>query len=189
MPPDLIRILNLPGPIDALADGDLFAVHDLSAGSTKKASALQVKDFARTQEVAFSAYRTGATNTGNNAHAKVTLNNANYNYGSNFDTTTGTFTAPYDGMYQFTWLAAVTTTSTNQAVIGSLFKNGSELVRGWRIICPPSGGIVSGTGTAQIELLAGDQIELYMYGSVALAIEVGTPGAALMTGRFLGVGV
>lgn len=188
MPPDLIRILNL-GAIDAVADGDFFAVHDLSAGSTKKASGLQVKDYARSQEVAFSAYRTGASNTGNNAHAKVTLNNVVYNHGGNFDTSTGTFTAPYDGIYQFVWGATITTTSTNQTVIGSLFKNGSELHRGWRIICPPSGGLVGGNGMAVIELLAGDQIELYMYGTVALAIEHGTPGQAILQGRFIGEGV
>lgn len=120
--------------------------------------------------VKFSVYRNAALSSIAN-FAKVNLDSKLYDTSSNFDATTNfRFTAPYNGFYHFD--GGASTGSGSQLWIASLFKNGSEFTRGSK-----GSGNGSGVGSAvsdTIQLIAGDYIELWVYSSVALAMEVGS---------------
>lgn len=70
----------------------------------------------------FSVYRNAAANTGNNAFATIVFDVARFDTGNNVSLSTGVFTAPVAGFYQFNARASFTST---RGII-SIFKNGAE---------------------------------------------------------------
>ena len=85
---------------------------------------------------------------------------------SEFNTSTGLFTATAPGTYQFSG-AVLGSNTTAQNQILSIYKNGTLLVRlVQQPTNPPGSGQLSGT-SPPIKLIAGDTIGLYYYQSAA----------------------
>lgn len=117
----------------------------------------------------FSVYRNAAANSGNSAFALLTFDTKDFDTGTNFSTSTGQFTAPTAGFYQFNWTVS---SSANVSIwISSLFKNGSEFKRGSdaRPSSQPSGS----SGGALILLAANDTVDIRVFGNTTLAVGTG----------------
>lgn len=118
----------------------------------------------------FRAYRSAAFTSGAGAFAKVALDTESFDTNSNFDAVTNNrYVAPVAGFYQFDGRAGITGNSST--TIASLYKNGTEILRGGdiRYTAAPGGCTVSGL----LQLAATDYIELFMFTSGAVA---GDPG-------------
>ena len=118
----------------------------------------------------FSAYRNAAINTGSNAFAKIIFDTELYDTNNNF--ATGTYTIPVSGFYHFEWGGQVTSTGASQAIITSLYKNGTEIRRGSRVISSATSQVMGGSGGGDLQVTAGDTMEVWGYGTVTLAFEL-----------------
>lgn len=148
---------------------DAIPIVDNSTSTTKKVTVGEL----RKNIYAFAARRNAAANTGNNAFAKIAFDTEDYDDNSNFDAVTNNrYVAPVNGLYTFHARFSCTTTSTNQSVIVALYKNGTEVYRGARAVCPTSATIVGVEVVKDLKLSATDYIEAYAFGTVALAMEV-----------------
>ena len=76
---------------------------------------------------AFRATKSGSSFTPA-ADSVIVWDNAVYNYGSHYSTTTGRFTAPFDGVYHFN-LYTITHTNVNNGQ-WNIFLNGARVVGG-----------------------------------------------------------
>lgn len=110
--------------------------------------------------IGFSAYLNGAFATGGTSPVKVPLDTEDYDDGGNFNTTTGEFTAPYNGRYHFS--GAVTITNTGGQVANcSIYVNGVERKRGLQINSSAASHTQLYNVASDISLTAGDTVELY----------------------------
>ena len=127
----------------------------------------------------FSVYRNAAQNSGSGAFVKVNFDTELFDTGSNFDNATNyRFTAPVAGFYDFAGMAS--TASAPNLMTCGLYKNGTELMRGTK---GPSSAQSVGTMVAGLmQLAASDYVELYVYSSSTVALEVGASVHAYMTG-------
>ena len=111
---------------------------------------------------AFSAYA-GSAQTGlsSNTYVKVSLNTENFDTNNNFDSTTNyRFTPTVAGYYQFNGALRATGTSIT-LITCSLYKNGSEYVRGNQISGTLSGGNIAVVSSVIYCNGSTDYIELY----------------------------
>lgn len=110
--------------------------------------------------VAFSAYRSTSF-THSTSAAKMTLNAEDYDIGGNFNTSNSRFTAPFDGIYKFSAGVGFQLASTSGCVM-YLYKNGVNtrvfLNRQWS---SAGGWVMSEQGTVNVQLAAGDYVELW----------------------------
>jgi hypothetical protein len=119
---------------------------------------------------AFSAYQGGAAQVFTaNVYNKITINTEEWDDGSNFDTSTSTFTAPYACRMRFVGgiIAVAATTLT-----AALYKNGSVAKYG-------NGGLTNFTGvqvSATLELAAGDTVTLQGFSTSTATMTTGTAG-------------
>lgn len=109
-----------------------------------KASIDQIAAYVQTSALAsyFSAYKSSTTAnvTGNNAIVDVVFDTTLVNQGNNYDSTTGRFTAPVNGFYEFS--AGVTFSNIQSANLrGSI--RGSTETRAFAKTFNPFGGITS----------------------------------------------
>lgn len=120
----------------------------------------------------FSAYRQSSANSGSATFALVTFDNKLFDTGSNYSTSTGLFTAPVAGFYQFN--AGIGFASNSADTIASLFKNGAEYRRGNR---QKSTSSLSGSTVSDlIQLAIGDTVSVEAFGSVTTALDIsGSP--------------
>lgn len=119
----------------------------------------------------FRAYRTTTQTVAPATFVKVQLNTENYDTNSNFDAVTNyRYTVPLNGFYQFN--GRVQTSSSSTRILASLYKNGTEEVRGSDAIGTASSGTASVLSDC-IQLVAGDLIELYVFNT---ATDVTTDG-------------
>jgi len=94
---------------------------------------------------------------------KVILNGTNWNIGSGYDTSTGTFTAPQSGYYQVNATLYLTWSGSGSAVGIGFYKNGSlHRLNVW------SGSAILVTGgvwdlSSMVSLSENDTLELYVY--------------------------
>lgn len=123
----------------------------------------------------FSAYRSAAWTAGTNAFAKITYDAVEYDTASNYSTSTGRFTAPVAGFYEFKARASSAFNNGTQQIL-SFYKNGSEFKRGPQnnlIWTNGASGLNNGTShAAEIQLAAGDYVEVFYYGNAG-AGEIG----------------
>lgn len=112
----------------------------------------------------FAVYRNAAANSGSGAFAKVAFDTELFDTGGNISS--GTFTAPVAGFYQFN--ASVNFTA-GTATITSLFKNSSEYYRGEQKATSGSNPVA-----ALIQLAVNDTVEVHAFGNTALALGVGS---------------
>lgn len=120
----------------------------------------------------FTVSRTNALNTANNASAILAFDTKIYDSGNNVDITTnkGRFTAPVAGFYQFSSSVGITSGGTLTVII-SLFKNGSEILRGNQFSVGASTPHI-GVTSPPIQLAATDYVEVSVFSSATSAFVV-----------------
>jgi len=129
----------------------------------------------------FSVYRNAALNAGNATFALATFDTVLFDTGSNYSTSTGKFTAPIAGFYQFSWQLGTSGTTTR--LIASIAKNSvtTELHRGSDITT--SAAVAASSGSALIQMAANDTANILSFSaSGATALAVGTSAQCYFTG-------
>lgn len=114
--------------------------------------------------VAFSAYQSAVSAVGVATFGVINFDTETYDYGSNFNTSTYEFTAPYDGVYNFG--STVSFTDGNERTIVSLFVNGIEVARGVDIEhqeSSPTYIMHNMNVYADLGLTAGDIVDVRVY--------------------------
>lgn len=107
----------------------------------------------------FSVYRNAAQNATNGGSVKVNYDTELYDTNSNFDSTTNyRYTAPVSGFYYFS--ARIGITVSTRTLI-SLYKNGSEVLRGGDMTTGASG--INVTVSGLLQLSASDYVEVWVY--------------------------
>ncbi len=84
----------------------------------------------------------------------ITFDNEEYDYGNDFDISTGTFTAPVDGIYNFSWCVGLG--NSNQRILTSLYKNSTTYIA--RTADIDSAGNRTAHGAADVKLDADDTV-------------------------------
>lgn len=114
------------------------------------------------------AYRSTNQSVGGSGWTKIQLNAESYDSNNNFDSATNyRYTAPVAGYYQIS--ASINVTAFTGRVVVGVFKNGSEVSRGFDFTS--SSSLDFGGSNSDILLLAaGDYIELYGYFSGAVTV-------------------
>ena len=154
-------------------DADNFANNGvttakLNTGSvtTAKIASAAVTPVKWTNPYKFSAYRNAAWTSGLNTFGTIIFDTEVFDTNNNFDTSTGTYTAPVTGFYQLNWWAQATVTSgslydTQLFISGgvSTGANGSGQVQGGATV----GGFSCGGGTFYLN--AGSTCTVGFYGS------------------------
>lgn len=117
----------------------------------------------------FSAYRNAAANTGNGAFAVIAYDTEVFDTNNNLSS--GVYTAPVAGYYQFDWTSSINTSGV--VLIGSaLHKNGTRTVDG-PITTPASGVSHTGSAGCLINLAANDTVDIRAYGGSTQSLNVG----------------
>jgi len=115
----------------------------------------------------FSVYRNGVWTAATNTFGLVTFDTKIFDTGSNYSTSTGKFTVPIAGFYYFSSGVRSTFSNGSEGIV-SLYKNGSEILRGMdtKIIYTASNTYLNGfVVSGLLELAAGDYIQVYHYGN------------------------
>lgn len=126
-------------------------------------------------KVSFHASRqTVVAKSGAQSKTKMPFDLVNVNRGGAYDPVLSRFTAPVSGIYEFQASLAQATNATGPILY--VWKNGVEIFPAE--ICIAYYQYVLAHGTRQIELLAGDYIELYLANANGTTISVGSYGTA-----------
>jgi len=133
---------------------------------------------------AFSAYLTAQVSYGSaNQYQLVTWNATQFNIGSCYSTSTGKFTAPITGIYQFN--AHIYMYNTNLANV-NFYINGTRMYRISNVNAASDVNPNSSTGNMLHNLTAGDEVQVYAYATDVSNIYHGDGGATGMTSYFSG---
>lgn len=117
----------------------------------------------------FSVYRTAAQNTSAGAEIKINFDGEYFDTNSNFDSTTNyRYTVPVSGFYQVSGYVNVSA-NPGTFLLACLYKNGSILSRGVQTNNSAAGGV---SYSDLIQLTAGDYIELFVFASNTVAMDV-----------------
>lgn len=114
----------------------------------------------------FRVRRVAAQTTTAGAFTKIAFDTEDYDTNNNF--ASGSYTAPVNGFYHFNARAAG---NGNTQLIIALYKNGAFLERGGHQLINAVQGVIYSN---DVELDAGDVMDIYLFGDAAVAIEVGT---------------
>ena len=133
---------------------------------------------------AFSAYLTAQVSYGSaNAYQLVTWNATHFNIGSCYSTSTGKFTAPITGIYQFnTHIYMYSTNSVNV----NFYINGTRIYRISNVSAASDVNPNSSTGNMLHNLTANDEVQVYALAADASNIYHGGGGATDITSYFSG---
>ena len=131
----------------------------------------------------FNVDRAGAIAVANNAFTKIAYNRVYSNIGRNFNASTGTFTAPSKGIYQFNASAWYTNSVDAARNRISLYKNDAIFVTNFSIFPGVSGGGVSISSV--LDLIAGDTVDVYVYQESGVELTMGS-GTSLFSGCRIG---
>lgn len=166
--------------------------HVLSTGGNAAAlsgsslSQVQDKDN-HTINTAFKAYRTSSQTIPNTTYTTVAYNNEYYDYGSNYSTSTGRFTAPVKGIYNFIASAGIDSLGDDDLFIIGFLAHGTLFRPHWRNHRDGGTGRLNGVVSADFELEAGETVEVQIYhnfGSARNAVSAET--YATFSGRLVG---
>lgn len=135
--------------------------------------------------IACRAFRTAALNI-TAAGVKVVWDSESYDLGSNFNTTTGAFTAPVTGYYQVNACLAVSNLDSTGQVYCEIYVNGSLYCRGTRIYAVSSTDDPASVVCDTVPVTAGQTIEIYGTTSTTEAMQVGTQ-TSYVSIHFIGV--
>ena len=112
----------------------------------------------------FNVYRNSAWTMASATYGLVTFDTVTFDTGTNYSTSTGKFTPPINGFYQFSWNIAGQMT-TGLAYVAAIYKNGGAVAYGSGGIQGAStAGAYSG-GSVMLQLVTTDYIQIYFYGS------------------------
>ena len=130
---------------------------NVGIGTANPGAKLDVNGYIKSKLIAFHAYNAsgGDQSSSSDFPADIEI----YDYGSCYNTTNYTFTAPVDGIYHFWWYA-YTNTSTSTSSRWFLKKNTNHIAQ--------SGGTVGQGGQSyslDIDLVSGDAVKLSSSGS------------------------
>lgn len=175
-------------PLDPSPSADDFVpLFDNNSGTTKRGalSTLPLSTSSISIPYKFRARITGAWNSPNNAFAKISLSTEDYDTGSNFDAVTNyRFTAPINGFYHFDGRASLTTSGGINLIIVALYKNGTSYIRGnYSFGNSGSGG--GSTLSTDLQAVAGDYFELWIYSGGAAAAETTLDQQATFSGHLM----
>lgn len=126
--------------------------------------------------IACRAYRNAALNI-TSSGVKVTFDTENYDLGSDFDATTGTFTAPVTGYYSVTSSIGVSNLDAGGQIYVEIYVNGSLYSRGTRIYAVSATDDPQSIVSDVVPVTAGQTIEIYATSSTTEAIQTGTNSA------------
>ena len=118
----------------------------------------------------FNVYRATAANTGNNTFGLITYDTVEFDTGSNYSISTGKFTAPVSGFYQFN--ASSGFNATAGYCVLALFVNAIEVKRLIEIYSAGSTDTQIG-GSTTISLNANDYVQIQVQSPAANALQVG----------------
>jgi len=123
---------------------------------------------ANTQVVAARSTRNGTSLTGVNTNAsfmKIPFTATAFDKGGIFSSANSRFEIKSPGVYVANakiWIGG--TNSLNAGYFISIYKNGSEYSRGTYLLNPTAGNQLALGADARVECIAGDYLEVYMYG-------------------------
>lgn len=112
----------------------------------------------------FRAYRSGAWTDGNAAYAQVVFDTILFDTNNNYSTSTGNYTVPIAGFYQFNTTVQVATSGVVYSIL-ALYKNGSILMGlDQRTEATGTNNTIQ-TGATLLQLAANDTIAIYHNGN------------------------
>lgn len=141
----------------------------------------------------FSAYKSASSTISDTTATDVVFNTEYYDKNANYNSTTGVFTAPVTGLYQFSFLVTLMGNGTGTNMMwdsyAELVKNGSSYVN-VRMNQYDNGyqNIIGLHWTGELELTAGDTIKVRAYGDTANGTAPNVSGGGNLngfTGRLL----
>lgn len=145
-----------------------------AVGTTSLASGIQVPDKMK-NPYKFFVYRNAALTVNTGAFTKISFDTKLYDTGSNFDTVTNfQFTAPIAGFYQFAAGVGWNTTASLSRFIVSLYKNGTENIRG--------GDQGNANGQPGTNLVAPPPLQLAINDTVDVRVQPVGANTALLVG-------
>lgn len=149
-------------PTDSLPTStDYIPTLDSETNTTKKAQLSTLTPMYNPYK--FHVYRGTAQSTGTAGFFKVNLNTEVFDTNNNFDASTNfRFDVPITGYYQFNGAVAYAGSGSGVHHIATLYKNGSEVLRGMEGAYGNAANHQSIVG-GMLYLTAGDYIELYGY--------------------------
>jgi hypothetical protein len=143
--------------------GTTFPGATLEVNGVTKATDIQFSDSTSLggDLVAFSAYRNSTQSITSGAEEVVIFNAEDYDYGTNFDTGSGVFTAPVDGFYEFRAQVLWSTAADQSRLIVILKKNGSLDIARRETIASGTQGHHSALSRTVV-LMASDTIDVHV---------------------------
>lgn len=137
--------------------------------------------------IAVRAYRTAAKNI-TSSGVKIDWDTENYDLGSDFDTGTGTFTAPVTGYYFVSACVAVSNLDAEGQVYAEIYVNGTVYSRGSRVYAGGTGDTKDPAAvvTDIVPVTAAQTIEIYGTTSTTEALQTGSV-ASYVSIYFVGV--
>jgi hypothetical protein len=133
---------------------------------------------------AFSAYAASSQSVTSGTFTKVTLGSEDFDTASCFDTTNSRFTPNVAGYYQISGIVRVSTTSTT-FYAASLYKNGSEYIRGQEVTQVSVGGAQQAVVTA-IVYFNGTTDYIELWGAATGGTSTFAYASSAITSRFTG---
>lgn len=163
-------------PFDILPASDLniLAANDASFHDGTGISNLEIGSGHTSvkNDYKFSAYRNAPFNF-TSSFVLLTFDTKTFDTGTNYNTSTGKFTAPVTGFYLFNW--QVYSNTFGDGFNGSLYKNGVEVSRGAQVYLGGSPFTTGGeNGIKLVSATAGDFFQVYIASDTT---RTGTPGA------------
>jgi hypothetical protein len=134
------------------------------------------------QPYKFSYYRAAAANTGNGVFALVTFDTKLFDTSSNYSTSTGKFTAPVAGFYQFNWQVRCSPTLSGYQCLAALYQNGVAVYDGSEIRAVTASQAVASSGSALIQCALNDYIQIYVYSDATAPLVVDATGDNMFNG-------
>ena len=159
--------VDINGPINTIANeinGNLDNSNIKASAAIDASKIVNITTVRVSNPYKFSVYRTAAFSAGTNAFLKVIFDTKLFDTGNNFDVTLGRFVAPVSGFYSFHGSANHSLAASSVAVIG-LYKNGAQEIQGNQLLNGNALANHQGVVTGLLQLVAGDYIEMHVYGS------------------------